>query len=245
MKTSYGFALTAVLTLMPTVSWAQEEVPPDDPVYPFPLYHDRPETTGMYSPSGDGLPHREVNEISRPLAAGTDFDAVSACDLSGCWNFDRPTFYVPATEVIEGISLFSRFDESTPRTGSLMFGVGVNSDAGLSGPRESIRESLACSLLNPDPRTRVATIKELSRLQDRAAVAPSLRGVLRTDPCPSVRLAAARALLSIGAASALADLEHAAKADVDPRVRLAAEIAVEHIRESALLGAGKDPHLSE
>jgi hypothetical protein len=130
------------------------------------------------------------------------------------------------------------------QTGSLLFGIGPNADAGLTGsivlnqsqdgepPDEEVDRHLG-SLTDAAELQREASARELGRLQATRAVQP-LAALVTDDPCPAVRTAAVRALGLIGtrscrALSALTALRTAAEHDSDPKVRHNAEFALEII----------------
>ncbi len=51
-----------------------QEVPPADPVFPFPIYHDRPETGGLYF-TGEYVMYRQTNPLQhQPIAVRGFFD---------------------------------------------------------------------------------------------------------------------------------------------------------------------------
>ncbi len=87
MRTRTGWLallLTAGVALAPTVVRGQE-VPPPDPVFPLPLYHDRPETGGFYA-AGEFVFFRMDNPLKHQVIAVRgllDFDGSITADLNG------------------------------------------------------------------------------------------------------------------------------------------------------------------
>ncbi len=83
-RTSWlALLLTAGVALAPTGARAQE-VPPPDPVFPLPLYHDRPETGGIYAAS-EFLFMRQNNPLKHQIIAVRgleDFDGTITRDLN-------------------------------------------------------------------------------------------------------------------------------------------------------------------
>jgi hypothetical protein len=76
--------LGAGAVLVPAAARGQE-VPPADPVFPLPLYHDRPERGGFYA-AGEFLYFRETNPLHHQLIAIrglTDVDGSVVADLNG------------------------------------------------------------------------------------------------------------------------------------------------------------------
>jgi hypothetical protein len=66
--------LTAALALHPGAAVRGQEVPPADPVWPFPLYHDRPETGGLYW-TAEYVMYRQTNPLEhQPIAVRGFFD---------------------------------------------------------------------------------------------------------------------------------------------------------------------------
>jgi hypothetical protein len=66
--------LTAALALHPGATVRGQDVPPADPVMPFPLYHDRPETGGLYW-TGEYVMYRQTNPLEhQPIAFRGFFD---------------------------------------------------------------------------------------------------------------------------------------------------------------------------
>src|SRR5438105_13271306 len=87
MRTRTGWLallLTAGVALAPTGGRGQE-VPPADPVFPLPLYHDRPEKGGLYV-DGEFVFFKQTNPL-RPQPIATrgllDFDGSITADLTG------------------------------------------------------------------------------------------------------------------------------------------------------------------
>jgi hypothetical protein len=60
--------LAVAVTLLSGTAWAQNEVPPADPIYPFPLYHDRPETGGLYAAT-EFMFFRQTNPLKPEILA--------------------------------------------------------------------------------------------------------------------------------------------------------------------------------
>ena len=66
--------LTAALALHPGATVRAQDVPPADPVFPFPLYHDRPETGGLFW-DGSFVMYRQTNPLEhQPIAFRGFFD---------------------------------------------------------------------------------------------------------------------------------------------------------------------------
>jgi hypothetical protein len=84
-------------------------------------------------------------------------------------------------------------------------------------------------LSSANERVRADAVMQLARTRDRRAVRP-LRRMLRNDPSPAVREAAARGLGLIGAPVALPALQDAAQEDADRDVRRSAAFSAEVIR---------------
>jgi hypothetical protein len=87
MRTTTGWLawlLTAGVALAPTGARGQE-YPPADPVFPFPLYHDRPETGGFFF-APEFMFMRQTNPLKHQLIAVRgllDFDGTITRDLTG------------------------------------------------------------------------------------------------------------------------------------------------------------------
>jgi hypothetical protein len=62
-----ALCLAAGMTLLPGRAWGQD-VPSADPVYPFPLYHDRPETGGFYAAT-EFMFFRQTNPLKAEVIA--------------------------------------------------------------------------------------------------------------------------------------------------------------------------------
>lgn len=84
-------------------------------------------------------------------------------------------------------------------------------------------------LQSPRDDLRVDALLQLGRLDARRACGRMIR-VLRDDPSPQVREAAARGLALIDAPFTLTALQRAALADPDPNVRGSARYAIDVIR---------------
>jgi hypothetical protein len=66
--------LTAALALHPGTAARAQEVPPADPAWPFPLYHTRPETGGLFV-DGSFVMYRQTNPLEhQPIAFRGFFD---------------------------------------------------------------------------------------------------------------------------------------------------------------------------
>jgi hypothetical protein len=59
---SLFWLLTAGMVLATGGARAQDATPPPDPIYPFPLYHDRPETGGLFLTGGYAM-YRQTNPL--------------------------------------------------------------------------------------------------------------------------------------------------------------------------------------
>jgi hypothetical protein len=66
--------LAAATMLLPLAAAPGQEVPPADPVWPFPIYHDRPEKGGLFV-DGDYVMYRQTNPLAhQPIAFRGFFD---------------------------------------------------------------------------------------------------------------------------------------------------------------------------
>jgi hypothetical protein len=135
---------------------------------------------------------------------------------------------------------------SDSRSGSLLFGLTAQSDAGLRGPILDIVQPHArlLPLTHPDERVRYHTALQLGRTNALYAVGP-LRASLAGDPSPAVREAAARSLAILGGLAEITALQRAARDDADDDVRRTAAFAAEMIESRCGMipaSIGHPPH---
>jgi hypothetical protein len=69
---SLFWLLTAGIVLATGGARAQDATPPPDPIYPFPLYHDRPETGGLFLTGGYAM-FRQTNPLKGQVIARRGF----------------------------------------------------------------------------------------------------------------------------------------------------------------------------
>jgi hypothetical protein len=99
-RTSWlALVVAAGLALVPAMAWGQDYTPPD-PVFPFPLYHDRPESGGLFVAS-EFLFMQQSNLLHHQIIARRgliDFDGSITAALNGqvIEPSTGPAFILPA-----------------------------------------------------------------------------------------------------------------------------------------------------